>query len=295
MKVLILGATGMAGHTISLYFKEIGYSVTALSRSVFEYCDNIISDAADFEFLAKVIKEGEFHAIINAIGSLNEDAERNKSRAILLNSYLPHWLNQITEKMQTRIIHMSTDCVFSGKKGSYNEKEFKDGETFYARTKAMGELENNKDLTFRTSIIGPDMKITGIGLLNWFMKQEKKINGFKFAMWTGVTTLTLAKAMVVALEENITGLYNLVNKEGISKFHLLELLNRHMKNNKLVIVPDNKFVTDKTLINNRSDFSFMVPSYEDMIIEMKVWVERYSTLYGHYFPDKNNETKTIGF
>lgn len=283
MKILILGATGMAGHTISLYFKEIGYSVTALSRSAFEYCDNVISDVTDFEFLAKIIKEGEFHAIINAIGSLNEHAEENKSSAILLNSYLPHWLSQTTENMETKIIHISTDCVFSGEKGSYSEKDFKDGETFYSRSKALGELDNHKDLTFRTSIIGPDMNVNGIGLLNWFMKQERKINGFTSAMWTGVTTLTLAKAMVVALEENLTGLYNLVNNEGISKFHLLVLLNRYMRNSELEIIPDNTLVTDKTLVNNRFDFSFVVSSYDDMIIEMKTWIGRNSALYDHYF------------
>ena len=90
---------------------------------------------------------------------------------------------------------MSTDCVFSGKTGWYSETSSRDGETFYDRSKALGELENNKDLTFRNSIIGPDLNKNGIGLFNWFMKQEGQIYGFTKAIWTGVTTLTLAKAM----------------------------------------------------------------------------------------------------
>lgn len=111
MKVLVLGATGMAGHTISIYFKEAGYDVTAFSRKEFEYCNNIIGDVTNFNLLKSVIEEGDYDAVINAIGILNQDAEDNKSMAVLLNSYLPHYLSDITKEMGTRIIHMSTDCV----------------------------------------------------------------------------------------------------------------------------------------------------------------------------------------
>src|SRR5699024_5151046 len=137
----------------------------------------------------------EYDAIINAVGILNKDAEENKSHAVLLNSYLPHYISNLTKDMNTKVIHMSTDCVFSGKVGSYKEDSLRDGQTFYDRSKALGELENDKDLTFRNSIIGPDMNKNGIGLFNWFMKQNGYIKGFNKAIWTGVTTLTLAKAM----------------------------------------------------------------------------------------------------
>jgi dTDP-4-dehydrorhamnose reductase len=283
MKVLVLGATGMAGHTISIYFKESGHDVTAFSRRKFDHCENIIGDITDFDFLKNVVKKGNYDAIINAIGILNQDAENNKSMAILLNSYLPHYLNDITKEMKTRVIHMSTDCVFSGVTGGYVETSFRDGETFYDRSKALGELENNKDLTFRNSIIGPDCNEKGIGLFNWFMKQEGEINGFTKAIWTGVTTLTLAKAMEKALKENLTGLYNLVNNEIISKYELLKLFNKHMKNDEISIIPSDKVSLDKSLINNRSDFSFVVPSYEEMIKEMNEWIENHKVLYPHYF------------
>lgn len=283
MKVLVLGGTGMAGHTILIYFKEAGHDVTAFSRSKMDYCKNINGDITNFENLKKIIIDGQYDAIINAIGILNQDAEDNKSNAVLLNSYLPHFLSDTTKDMKTRIIHMSTDCVFSGKRGGYSETSFRDGKTFYDRSKALGELENDKDLSFRNSIIGPDMNENGIGLFNWFMKQEGQINGFTKVIWTGVTTLTLAKAMEQALKENLTGLYNLVNNETISKYELLKLFNKHLKNNKIMILPSDKLSLDKSLVNNRIDFSFQVPSYETMVVEMKEWIENHHELYPHYF------------
>ncbi len=283
MKVLILGGTGMAGHTISIYFKEAGHDVTAFSRSKVDYCKNVIGDITDFEKLKKIINDGQYDAIINAIGILNQDAEDHKSNAVLLNSYLPHFLSDTTKEMKTRVIHMSTDCVFSGKTGGYSETSFRDGETFYDRSKALGELENNKDLTFRNSIIGPDMSERGIGLFNWFMKQEGQINGFTKAIWTGVTTLTLAKAMEQSLKENLTGLFNLVNNETISKYELLKLFNRYMREGQRGILPSDNLSLDKSLINNRTDFSFKVPSYEAMVAEMKEWIDSHKDLYPHYF------------
>lgn len=283
MKILVLGGTGMAGHTISIYFKEAGHDVTAFSRSKMDYCKNINGNITDFNKLKKVIEEGQYDAIINAIGILNQDAEDNKSTAILLNSYLPHFLSDATKDMRTRIIHMSTDCVFSGKTGGYTETSFRDGETFYDRSKALGELENDKDLTFRNSIIGPDMNEKGNGLFNWFMKQDSQINGFKKAIWTGVTTLTLAKAMEQALKENLTGIYNLVNNVTISKYELLRLFNKYMKGNEIKILPSDKLSLDRSLINNRTDFSFKVPSYETMVAEMKEWIDNHKELYPHYY------------
>lgn len=283
MKVLILGGTGMAGHTISIYFKEAGHDVTAFSRSKVDYCKNINGDITDFKSLKNIINEGQYDAIINAIGILNQDAEDNKSNAVLLNSYLPHFLSDTTKEMKTRVIHMSTDCVFSGKTGAYSETSFREGETFYDRSKALGELENDKDLTFRNSIIGPDMSEKGIGLFNWFMKQDSQSNGFIKAIWTGVTTLTLAKAMEQALKENIAGLYNLVNNETISKYELLKLFNKYMKDGQIDLLPSDKLSLDKSLINNRTDFSFKVPSYEVMVAEMKVWIDNHKEFYPHYF------------
>jgi len=283
IKFLVLGATGMAGHTISTYLHEQGHDVTAFSKSSFPYCKNINGDAMDKTFVTTMLKEGNYDVVINCIGVLNQECDREPSKAIYLNSYLPYLIADALSETKTKFIHMSTDCVFSGKKGSYSEDSFLDGETFYDRTKALGEVKDQKNLTFRNSIVGPDMKGNGIGLLNWFMKQSGTINGYSKAIWTGVTTLTLAKAMERAAMENITGIYNLVNNQSISKFDLLHLFNKHMRDGKINILPSDAVNLNKSLVNNRKDFSFEVPSYEQMVIEMKEWINNHKELYPHYF------------
>jgi len=283
IKFLVLGATGMAGHTISIYLNEQGYDVTAFSTRPFKYCKNIIGDATNKCFFVSMLKEGNYDVVINCIGVLNKACDKEPSRAVYLNSYLPHLIADTLRNSNTKLIHMSTDCVFSGKSGPYSENSFRDGETLYDRTKALGEVEDNKNLTFRNSIIGPDMKENGIGLFNWFMKQSGNIYGYTKAIWTGVTTLTLAKAMERAVMEGLTGIYNLVNNESISKFNLLCLFNKHMRNNQLTIIPSEAVNLNKSLINNRNDFSFKVPGYEEMIIEMKEWINEHKELYPHYF------------
>lgn len=283
MRFLILGATGMAGHTISIYLKEQGHDVTAFSSKPFPYCKNINGNALDKEFMISMLKHEEYDVVINCIGVLNTDCDKEPSKAVYLNSYLPHLIADVFKNTKTKLIHMSTDCVFSGKSGSYSEHSFCDGETFYDRTKALGEVKDNKNLTFRNSIIGPDMKEKGIGLFNWFMKQNGTINGYSKAIWTGVTTLTLAKAMERASLESLTGIYNLVNNESISKFNLLGLFNNHMRERKIHILPSDSVTLNKSLVNNRKDFSFEVPSYEQMVIEMKEWIHNHKEFYPHYF------------
>jgi dTDP-4-dehydrorhamnose reductase len=282
MNFLVLGATGMAGHVISIYLKERGHEVTTFSRKPFPFCNNITGDVIDTKILEEVIINRSYDAVINCVGILNQDAEVNKHLAVYLNSYLPHFLTHITQDLKTKVIHMSTDCVFSGRTGLYNENSLRDGETFYDRSKALGEIANNKDLTFRNSIIGPDINSNGIGLFNWFMKQTGHIKGYNKAIWTGVTTLTLAKAMEKAVEDNLVGLYNLVNNETISKYEMLNLFNKYFKDNQLTIEKSEKLSINKSLINNRKDFNFIVPSYEKMISEMNDWIYIHKELYPHY-------------
>lgn len=282
MKYLVLGAGGMAGHIITHYLKEQGEEVEGLERRELSYCKTYNMDATHFDKLEQIIKENNYDVIINCIGLLNQNAEDNVDLAILLNSYLPHFLAKVTKNMKTKVIQMSTDCVFSGKKGHYTENDFPDGETYYDRTKALGELNDEKNLTFRNSIIGPDINENGIGLFNWFMKQEGEINGFEKSIWTGVTTLTLAKAMHKASYESLTGLYNLVNNESISKYGLVNLFNKY-SNKRLTIYKVDGIVHDKSLHRTRNDFSFEVPSYEQQVKEMFEWINSHKELYPHYF------------
>ena len=122
-----------------------------------------------------------------------------------------------------------------------------------------------------------------IGLFNWFMKQSGEIKGYSKAIWTGVTTLVLAKAMEKATKDNLIGLYNLVKNESITKYELLKLFNKYFKNDQLTINKSDDVILNKSLTNNRNDFDFIIPSYEDMIKEMKEWVENHRELYPHYF------------
>lgn len=280
MKCLVLGAGGMAGHLISLYFLEQGAEVEGLARKELGHVKTVICDATDFVNLKRIIEDNQYDAIINCIGILNQSAEDNKSSAILLNSYLPHFLSDITRNMKTKVIQMSTDCVFSGKRGMYSENDIPDGETYYDRTKGLGELNDSKNLTFRNSIIGPDINQNGIGLFHWFMKQSGEVNGFSGSKWTGVTTLTLAKAMYAAIQEDLCGLYNLVNNEITDKYELLKLFNKYSGKD-LIIHKVKGVEQDKSLYRGRNDFSFIVPSYEDQVREMFDWIDKHKNLYNY--------------
>lgn len=283
MKILVLGCNGMAGHLISLYFQEKGHEVVGFTRQQSTLLNNtIVGDASDMLLIRKTIEEGNYDAVINCIGLLNQFAEQNKAMAVLLNGYLPHFLTEITASTKTRIIHMSTDCVFAGNDGPYYEETLPNGATFYDRSKAMGEINTEKDLTFRNSIVGPDIKPSGIGLFNWFMKQDGEVGGYTSAIWTGVTTYTLAKAMEAALEQNLAGLYNLVNNQSINKYDLISLFNKYFRNSKIKINPNDKLQLDKTLLRKRNDFAFEVPSYEQQVKEMREWVDVHTSLYPHY-------------
>ena len=282
MRFLILGAGGMAGHTISIYLKEKGHDVTGFARRKLEFVSTIVGDVTDTARLKNIVISGRYDAVINCIGILNQKAETNKAEAILLNGYLPHYLADITADIETQIIQMSTDCVFSGKAGGYTEKSFRDGETFYDRSKAIGELEDNKNLTLRNSIIGPDINENGIGLLNWFMKQKDGVDGYTHAMWTGLTTLQLAKTMEAAVAVKAHGLINMVNKENISKYELLKLFNHYLKNDEITIIPYEEFVIDKTLVRTNFEFDYIIPDYKTMVEEMSDWMKKHSGLYPHY-------------
>lgn len=282
MKLLVLGCNGMAGHTVSLYLKERGYDVFGFDRKKSNYINSIDGDAKDTEFLRKLVNEGNFDAVINCIGILNQFAEKNKALATLLNSYLPHFLADITSDTKTQVIHISTDCVFSGKRGGYTESDYCDNESFYGRSKALGELEDGKNLTIRNSIVGPDLNPDGIGLFNWFMKQQGHINGYIKAIWTGQTTLQLAKTIEAAAKQKVHGLYNMVPDHPITKYELLQLFNRYFRDNRITIIPTGDVVDNKSLRRTRYDFNYLIPDYEIMVSELADWVNNHKYMYPHY-------------
>lgn len=282
MKFFVLGCNGMAGHTISLYMKERGHEVLGFARRPSQYVKSITGDARDLKMLREVIRDGRFDSVINCIGILNQFAERNKELATFLNAYFPHFLAMVTEGTETQVIHMSTDCVFSGKRGEYTETDFRDGETFYDRSKALGELEDDKNITLRNSIVGPDINPEGIGLLNWFMQQTGPINGYTKAIWTGQTTLQLAKTMEAAAKERIHGLYNAVPDHSISKYNLIRLFNHYLRDDRIQVFPVDGVNVDKSLKRTRYAFSYQIPDYDVMIAEMARWIKLHKCMYPHY-------------
>ena len=286
--VIVLGSNGMAGHVIATGLLEDinNYNVISVARSSSMITPTIILDVSDFVGLKSLINSNNPDAIINCIGVLNKTAEDNPDQAVLINSYLPHFLESITKNTKTKVIHISTDCVFSGEEGAYIESSFRNGSGFYAQTKALGELNNSKDLTFRTSIIGPELNQNGIGLFHWFANQNSEIKGYTNVFWTGVTTIELLNAIKVAMNSDLVGLYHLVNAEKISKLNLITILNEVFGRG-LSIIPYDRYTIDKSLINTRTDFSFHVKGYNEMILEMKKWISDHKELYPHYNKENN--------
>ena len=273
----------MAGHQISLYLQEQGHDVTGFALEKSRLLNkSIAGDATDFKTLKKIIQDGKYDTVINCIGILNQFAENNHALATLLNSYLPHFVASAANEVGAQVIHMSTDCVFSGKRGQYTEDDLPDGATFYDRSKALGELNDDKNITLRNSIVGPDINEKGIGLLNWFMHQNGEINGFTKAMWTGQTTLQLAKTMEAAARERATGLYNTVPETSISKYDLLRLFNKYLRNGKISIHPVEGVNADKSLKRTRFDFNYIIPDYEKMVSDAADWIYSHKSLYPHY-------------
>ncbi len=278
-KILVLGIKGMAGHVIFKSLPLLGdYEVYGIARNVNPSTSIFNLDVTNTEELKKII-DLQFDVIINCIGILNKDAEDNPHKAIWFNSYFPHFLEAVTKNTNTKVISISTDCVFSGKKGGYSENDFKDGQGFYAQSKSLGEIVNDKDLTIRTSIIGPELNIDGIGLFHWFMQQKKETNGYAQAFWSGITTVELAKVTDHAIKQNITGLIVVAGEKKIDKYSLLKLFNKIFRNNSLTINENSSYKVDKSMYSIRTDFDYKVPSYEEMIVEMKNWIESYSYQY----------------
>ncbi|MBD5355779.1 MAG: sugar nucleotide-binding protein [Bacteroides sp.] len=286
MNFFVLGCNGMAGHLISLYLQERGHDVLGFDRQKSKLVKSIAGDARDSKTLKEIVDAGKFDTIINCIGILNQFAENDHELAAYLNAYFPHFLAKITEKTDTQVIHMTTDCVFSGKKGAYTETDLRDGETFYDRSKALGELNDEKNLSLRNSIVGPDINPKGIGLLNWFMNntdgESPEVNGYTKAMWTGQTTYQLAKTMEEAAKARAHGLINAVPDSSISKYDLLRLFNKYLREDKVKINPIEGVNADKSLVRTNFEFDYIIPDYDTMVAEMADWMKNHKSLYSHY-------------
>ena len=282
-KVLVLGSAGLIGHQVYNYLKDSdNYELYNISCRNKIQDDTILLNARDEQAFIDKITNVSPQYIVNCIGILINGSDADPENAIFLNSYMPHRLAKLADTIDAKLIHISTDCVFSGdKKEPYTETDEKDGRGVYAKTKGLGEVINDKHLTLRTSVVGPELKNDGEELFHWFMNQSNSISGFTKAIWSGVTTVELAKAVKWSIDNNITGLYHVTNNSSISKYDLLKLFQKYTKKDINIKSSSGKDV-DKSFIDTRLSMDYEISSYDQMISDMVSLIDNNRPLYSQY-------------
>jgi dTDP-4-dehydrorhamnose reductase len=282
-RVLILGSSGLIGHQIYNHlFDDKKYTLYNLARKNKLKNDTILLNARDEKNIVNEINRIKPQFIINCIGILISGSNEDPENAIFLNAYMPHMLSRLADRIDAKLIHISTDCVFSGeKKIPYTETDIKDGKDIYAKSKGLGEVINNRHLTIRTSVVGPELKQNGEELFHWFMTQQEEISGYTKAIWSGVTSLELAKAVKWAIENKVTGLYQVTNNSSINKFDLLKLFKKHTKKNINIKQVDGKDI-DKSFTDTRLLINYTIPSYDEMVADMVKSINNNPSLYSQY-------------
>lgn len=280
MKVMILGSTGMIGHKIhQVLSRNKSISLFNISKSLLNE-ETILLDLRDFDELQSVINHIKPHVVINAAGILIEDSELSPLDSVCLNAVLPLKLSHLSKELKFKLIQISTDCVFSGKNGPYLASDIKDADSTYGRTKALGEIIDSSNLTIRTSVIGPDLSEDGRELFNWFMNQSGEVNGFSCSIWSGVSTLELAKCIEYCIFKKIVGLKHLTSGSPISKYDLLKELKKQ-SGKELVVNKIDGPVSNKVLLPDNNFFYSAPQNYEEIVRNM-IYDIRKSDIYPHY-------------
>lgn len=279
MKILILGGDGMFGHQFYRHMRDRhdvrvtvrqDFSAYA-SFGLFEPQRTYTGiDVRSSDRLTEVMADFRPDAVINAVGIVKQRHTAKESIPSLeINALLPHRLTELTRLCGARLVHLSTDCVFSGRKGMYQETDFPDAEDLYGRSKYLGEVADSHALTLRTSIIGPELS-RKTSLLEWVLAQEGQIKGFRKAIFSGFTTLELSRIIEGLLMHHpqAAGLYQ-VSSDPINKWELLQLI-REAYGLSLEIIPDEQLVIDRSLDSTRfrSEFQYRPPSWPEMIHEV---------------------------
>jgi dTDP-4-dehydrorhamnose reductase len=274
MRVLILGAGGMLGHKVWEIFRDRFDCRAAVRRRLplplFDD-DRVIDgfDAADFEAVTKMIADVRPEVVVNCIGVVKQlEAAHDPITSITLNSLFPHVVARACAESGARMIHISTDCVFAGTRGNYAEDDVPDAADLYGRSKLLGEVTDaDYALTIRTSIIGRELR-TANGLIEWFLTNRSgAVRGFTKAIFSGVTTETLANILAAVIENHrgLHGLYH-VAADAISKYDLLMMLNDALGAG-IAITPDDTVAIDRSLDASRfrSATGLIPPSWAQMI------------------------------
>jgi len=280
LKILVLGSSGMLGTALTRTFSQVNYcdviGTVRSDKSVENLSKlkkvQIISDI-DCEDDKKIFQLFELikpDVVINCVGLIKQLVDvKDPLKTTLLNSVLPHKLSHLCKIIGARFIHISTDCVFSGQKGLYTEKDYPDAKDLYGRSKLMGEVDYPNAITLRTSIIGHEFNSSN-SLINWFLSQNEVINGFKKAIFSGLPAIEMAQIIenYVLPFPKLTGLFH-VSVDPISKYDLLTMVKKIYKK-KIVIVPDNTLMIDRSLNsdNFRAATGFTPKSWPEMIKSM---------------------------
>jgi dTDP-4-dehydrorhamnose reductase len=283
MKILILGGSGMLGHRLWINLRkehEVWVTVRQAS-SPFPLHNDFPSayvrtdvDAINFDQVTRALASIQPNLVINCIGLIKQmgHLSRDPIMSISLNALLPHRISLICRAAKIRMIHISTDCVFSGRKGNYIEEDQSDADDLYGRSKFLGEVAYPPhSITLRTSIIGRELK-TRLGLIEWFLSQKDgdTIRGYKRAIFTGFTTDELSRIIIDKVIPNpeLTGLYH-VSSDPINKYDLLQIANQAFSR-KINIIPDEDFFMDRSLDSTRfrQATGYQPPSWAKMIQEM---------------------------
>lgn len=261
MKVLILGVTGMLGNAMFRVLSDgadLAVSGTARSNSARQhFSDNLSSriivgiDVENNDCLVRAFAATRPDIVVNCVGLVKQLADANDPlQAVPINTLLPHRLAALCQATGARLVHISTDCVFSGAKGNYIETDFPDAYDLYGRSKLLGEVDYPHAITLRTSIIGHELS-GNRSLVNWFLAQQGAVKGFNSAIFSGLPTVELATVVrdVVLPRKDLHGLYH-VSAKPINKFDLLRMLaNAYGKNIK--INPSEELVIDRSLNSDR--------------------------------------------
>jgi dTDP-4-dehydrorhamnose reductase len=294
-RVLVLGAGGMLGHKLCQMLPRMDFEVVATARKPAEFYHGygelfsgveLIGgvDATDFAAMEAVIRRCEPDAVINCIGIIKQLREAtNPIISIEINSLLPHRLAVLCGQIGARYIQISTDCVFSGDKGTYSESDESDARDLYGRTKFLGETieDESSAITLRTSIVGREISESKHGLFEWFFSQTSPpgntIGGFARAIYTGFTTGEMARIMAMVIREHpeLSGVYQ-VASEPINKFDLLGMLKEIMGLD-IQIEPNTEFVCDRSMVMDRftEATGYTAPSWREMIEEFSRDCETY--------------------
>jgi dTDP-4-dehydrorhamnose reductase len=262
MKITVVGSRGMAGHVIVKYLEQQGHTVTAVDRTVLDVEHGNVDQF--FETL-----DADF--VVNAVGLLVKDCVDRPDRAVVINSWWPQYCAHKLKRTNTRLIHLSTDCVFDGRRGNYSENDEHTEINAYGRSKSFGEVNNDKDITFRMSIIGPELK-NGTGLLNWVLtNKESELPGWDNAWWNGITTLQLAKCIDQYINNPvISGVYHLVNNDvQINKYDLLCKINAVYGLGKHIVRTQGPKTVNKVLVDTRGEIDFAIPDYDTQLQQLK--------------------------